>query len=430
MKILIIHYRFYEDSGPESYLFKIKDLLEKYGHEVIPFSLNYNRNKATQFSEYFVNVVGDKNQFNYSLQPGLSIKEKIKIIRNLFYNSDAHESLNRLITNNRPDVVYTLQFWGKLSASVIDSCYQNRIPVILRLSDYGLICSKNTLYRKGSICEKCVKNPFSVVHHKCVDDSYTKSLLNFLALSSFNILGYRKMIDSFVFPSKKMLNVFKDSTRYNKVNCLHLPTFVPSSDLIKPKNILFSEQPTFGYIGRIAEDKGVHVIINALCILADENIRPNFIIIGDTNNQYAKDLMKKCTINHLNNVQFLGYLTKDKLNDHLNDVSFLVIPSIWFDNMPNSLLEAQSASIPVIVSDIGSLPELVTNKKNGFLFDSGNKNSLANVIKYALSIGRDDYVLMSRDSLSWVADYCDEVRHYEKLVNIFEHSIRNYEKLD
>ena len=57
MKILLIHYRYYEASGPERYLFNISKLLNDYGHEVIPFSLDYQKNRSSEYSKYFAKPV-------------------------------------------------------------------------------------------------------------------------------------------------------------------------------------------------------------------------------------------------------------------------------------------------------------------------------------------------------------------------------------
>ena len=147
MKILIVHYPYHPLSGPERYLFNVMDLLKRNGHTVIPFSINYANNIPSEFEKYFVEPIGDKNTHSYSAQTDLSISDKIEIVKNSFYHKEAWEKLNELIKTEEPDVAYFLQFFGKLSISIFDACHENNIPVILRLSDYGLICSKNIFYR-------------------------------------------------------------------------------------------------------------------------------------------------------------------------------------------------------------------------------------------------------------------------------------------
>ena len=58
MKIIVAHYKFYFQGGPERYLFKFMELARQNGAEVIPFSVNYPTNEETEYDRYFV---GDEN---------------------------------------------------------------------------------------------------------------------------------------------------------------------------------------------------------------------------------------------------------------------------------------------------------------------------------------------------------------------------------
>ena len=59
MKIIIVNYRYFISGGPERYLFNIKDLLEKNGHEVIPFSVKSRHNQPSGYEQYFLSAVGE-----------------------------------------------------------------------------------------------------------------------------------------------------------------------------------------------------------------------------------------------------------------------------------------------------------------------------------------------------------------------------------
>ena len=97
MKILLIHYRYYQASGPERYLFNIKKLLESKGHEVIPFSLKYKDNNHSKMSKYFPEPIGSNGEFHYSLQENLHPLKQINMVKNAFFNSNVYHGLNRLI---------------------------------------------------------------------------------------------------------------------------------------------------------------------------------------------------------------------------------------------------------------------------------------------------------------------------------------------
>ena len=59
----------------------------------------------------------------------------------------------------------------------------------------------------------------------------------------------------------------------------------------------------------------------------------------------------------------------------------MVLPSVWFENSPNVILEAFASRTPVVVSRLGGMAELVVNGENGFHFDAGNAQDLASVLQ-------------------------------------------------
>ena len=61
----------------------------------------------------------------------------------------------------------------------------------------------------------------------------------------------------------------------------------------------------------------------------------------------------------------------------------LVLPSIWYENFPRTLVEAFGAGLPVIASRIGSLAELVEDGKTGLLFEPGDANDLCRTMRWA-----------------------------------------------
>jgi len=425
LKILIIHYRYYPVSGPERYLFNVKELFERNGHTVIPFSTNYDQNIETEYNKYFVDPIGDKSQFSYSKNSSISLKDKFKISRNYFYNKNVYKNLSALIKEEKPDVAYVLQFFGKLSIAVFDACKDAGIPVVLRLSDYGLLCSNNIFFRNNKVCTECLICHVSCIKHKCVHNSLSKSILNYSVLKFGYIRRFPKKIDSIVTPSIYMKRIFEGSNYFKENSIVHLPTFFLTSDLKGLHEITDTNYIDFCYFGRIEVDKGVDIFINALLILKEKGILPKVIIAGDINNSFAEGLINHCIIEKLDNVHFLGNLKKPELLKTISACRFSVLPSVWYDNMPNSLIESQFASIPVIASNIGSFPELIEDGYNGFLFNTGNGEDLAKKMEYAMSLNITQFEVLKENCLKWVNDYCSEDKHYTKLIALFNDVIFN-----
>jgi glycosyltransferase involved in cell wall biosynthesis len=425
VKIILIHYRYYEASGPESYLFNIKKVLEDNGHEVIPFSLNYPENINSKYSEFFPTPVTSKFHINNE-KKNITLISKLKIIKNGFYNVEAYKHLKALILATKPDVAYVLQYGTKLSTSIFDILSIQKVPIVLRISDFNLICAKNTFYRKGSTCTKCINNKRYSVYYKCVHGSLIQSILYFIIQKFNEYRKFEKKISAIVSPSNFSRNLISSEQQFSSTKIVHIPTFTPKIDTHSerkniPRHVAGSLK--ICYVGRIADDKGVDILIEAIMNLINKGLDVHLDVIGDDNNNYTKLLKEKSSLLHSCNIVFKGHLPKEMARKVYQNYHFSVIPSKWFDNMPNSLIESCMSGVPVIVSRIGSLSELVTDGYNGYTFNTNDSSDLESVIERLFYISQYEYNKLSVNSFSWVNEHCDQNLHYSRLIDLFNEVI-------
>ena len=119
----------------------------------------------------------------------------------------------------------------------------------------------------------------------------------------------------------------------------------------------------------------------------------------------------------IRNVDFLGFKSGKELDEIIDNARFSLIPSIWYDNLPNVALESFIHGKPVIASNIGSLPELVEDGYNGYLFEAKNEKDLIEKIK---QLDDDNLVkLMGKNSKKQLIDKFSKEKHYEKLIELF-----------
>ena len=186
MKIIIVNYRYFISGGPERYLFNVKDLLEKNGHEVIPFSIKSKLNEPSQYENYFLDPIGEDNEVYFSEYKKANVKTILKSFSRMFYSFEAKKETNCLIQDVNPDLIYVLYYQNKISPSIFDAAVKNRIPVVHRISDFGQICANALFYRPGSkdICERClIGSKFNAISNKCVYDSYIYSSIKVVSLN-------------------------------------------------------------------------------------------------------------------------------------------------------------------------------------------------------------------------------------------------------
>ena len=134
-----------------------------------------------------------------------------------------------------------------------------------------------------------------------------------------------------------------------------------------------------GYIGTIADYKGLHVLTAAMDrLLEREDIRCDIHGSLTTAPTYAEDLKS-----HTKNprTRFHGRFASHALPGILAEVDVLVVPSLWWENSPLTIHEAFMAGLPVIGSDIGGMAEFVRDGENGLLFRVGDPADLAEKIE-------------------------------------------------
>ena len=132
------------------------------------------------------------------------------------------------------------------------------------------------------------------------------------------------------------------------------------------------------FIGRLHKVKGVEYLINAMKLIENSKIdNLKLLIIGDgTEKRKLKQLSNELK---LDNISFLGSISQKEIPRYLISSDIFVLPSLS-EGFPVSIMEAFASGLPIIVSNVGGIPEIVENKVNGFIVEPKNSNQIANKI--------------------------------------------------
>lgn len=394
-------------------MFNIKRVLEEHGHEVIPFSVHSNKNVPTEYSKYFVKPIGGLDA-TYFDEVKKTPKSVWQMLTRSIYSLEVKKAIQKEIKDVNPDLVYIIHFVNKLSPSVIRGAKQMGVPVVLRLSDYFLLCPRFDFLCERRICEECLTKGYrSCIRKRCVKGSLFVSAVRVLSMKVHNLIKVYRDVDAFITPSeflKKKLS--SNSFDERKIHCI--PTFAVQEKLFKVNHTI----GTYGlYFGRISEEKGVETLVHAYERLPDHFLK----IVGDDMTNEAVRLKAYTAERGLGNIEFLGFKSDGKLEELIHGSRFVTIPSIWYDNLPNTALEAFQQAKPVIASDIGSLPELVEDGYNGYLFEPGNVEELVEKIR---SLDSDERVLeLGNNSRQRFEEKFMAEKHYEALMGVFRNVI-------
>jgi glycosyltransferase involved in cell wall biosynthesis len=171
-----------------------------------------------------------------------------------------------------------------------------------------------------------------------------------------------KHVDCFLSPSIFTLN--KHLEMGLDIPIKHMPYFLPTPNE-ETENVQTekeSEKPYFLFVGRLEEIKGVQ---NIIPVFKKQN-NYNLIIAGD--GEYRETLEEQA--GDASNILFLGRIDQQRLQGLYKTALALIVPSICFETFGIIIIEAFSRKTPVIVNNLGALPEVVEESGGGFIFEN------------------------------------------------------------
>ncbi len=408
MKILIINKFYYLKGGSERYAFELAKLLENHGHKVISFSMQDEKNIKSKFSKYFIKNVN---------------LEKFNIINifKFFHNYEAVRKLEKLIKDEKPDIAHLHNIAHQLTPAIIKVLKKHKIPMVQTLHDYKLICPNAKLFSRGRVCEKCQGGKYyNCLLNNCLHNSKLKSFMGMLeAYLNNKIFKYYKEVNLFIAPSQFMKDVcVKFGVRENKIRVIY--NFIDTDAYSKKKNTNSENEENYIlYFGRLAEEKGIGSLLKAM---TEINCDIKLKIVGEGpelfNFQFS---IFNFQLN--DRVELLGAKYGDELIEIVKNAKAVVIPSLWPENMPYSVLEALALGKIVIASNIGGLPEIINHGKNGLLFRAGDSKDLAEKINLIMSETEDNtFQIEAKNSLKRF----DKKSHYQKIIQLYSQVINNF----
>lgn len=411
MKIALVNYRYFISGGPERYYFNIKEILEKKGHEVIPFSIKSSRNLPNGYEKYFLDIVDDEVYF---AQAKKSVKVILKSFTRMFYSFEAKRKFKQLLSDTKPDLVYIMQMHNKISPSIVDAAKEMHIPVVHRISDFQYMCPNALFYndRKG-VCEDCLKGKrLNCVKYRCVLNSPVYSAIKMAAKWLHDVMKVTKKINAFVVPSSFTLEKLKEyGIPENKL--FHIPTFFN----LKEDNPIVEYKPFILFVGRIEKQKGLMTLIKAF-----ENTDYNLKIIGFSNDGY-EDELKNYLKDKKHNIEFLGRKSFEEIVPYLKSCLCTTVPSEWYDNFPNVILESFAYKKAVIATNFGSLPELVHDNQTGLTFKYADIQNFKEKIKYMFE-HESEAKLMGENGYNQILSSYSPVQHYNQLMKLFNQIVK------
>lgn len=344
----MVNNQLYVLGGSETYMFSVGEELVKQGHKV----------------EYFGREDPDHKHGNRFGIYAINSKNPLDMIVN-------HENVRRfakLLDLYKPDIIHFNLIYFALTPAIIYEAKKRGIPTIQTVHDPKIVCPCHRFYieHTGKPCLDCVKsNSFSkCLKNKCIKGSFLKSVLAVKESSYYMNKKTYHLIDKYIFVCKFMMKQHIGHGVTKKQSTV-LHNF---SRIEKRNSIQKANQKYVLYFGRLGREKGAEIL--AEVCKKTPNIQYKFVGSGD-----MEYLFKG-----LNNCELLGFKSGKELEDLIAGAVCSVLPSIWYENCPMTVLESIALGTPVIGANIGGIPELIDSGKTGLIFESGNAEALKKCI--------------------------------------------------
>jgi len=339
--------------GIESYTYNMSSYLCQNGHKVSIVASQNNQKFFHKINNNGVSIYHINSQDD--LFPGSWRIDKIFPILCVNYSRKVAKKINQIIAEKNIEIVESPDW------QLEGLCFSlnKKIPIVVRLHGYNSIADHFIFNRKMNfyfrtlfaLKKKLLVNADIIT---AVSNNYANLIANHLNINREKIITIYNGID---------INMFNPGQNQNK-------------------------KPYILFVGRIHERKGVDIFLKAIPIVLREYPEVEFICIGaDTLKRnkngdcisYRKYISNFLNKNEIVKVKFLDPMPYEKLVDYFRNALCTAVPS-QYEALPMTVIESMACGTTVIASNVGGIPEIIDDYKDGLLIEPNNYINLAKAI--------------------------------------------------
>jgi glycosyltransferase involved in cell wall biosynthesis len=280
------------------------------------------------------------------------------------WSRGAAKQVRELVEETSAEIVHCHNLFPALSPAVLRAAHGAGAATVMTLHNYRLLCLPATLLRDGRVCEDCLgRLPWRGVVHRCYRGSAAGSAALATSLAVHRVLGTFDRVDLYLAVSEF-------------VRAKHVEAGVPAERVAVKPNFAWSARRRAGageyflFSGRLSPEKGVRTLLDTW-----RHVRARLVIVGD--GPEAETLRRGAP----RNVDFRGAVESEEIPPLIARARAVILPSVWYEGAPRSLLEAYAAGVPALASSIGALPGLVEDQITGLLVPPGDPAALAAAVE-------------------------------------------------
>ena len=188
-------------------------------------------------------------------------------------------------------------------------------------------------------------------------------------------LKYAKFIACISHYCRSQVMLFSESQDWHKLKVVHCGIDFNHYQAIQAPSDKTSDTPVkLIYVGRLAHEKGVSVLIRSLIKLKQEGVAYELTLVGD--GPERRELEKLVASQGLQaNIIFHGYADQNTVRQKLLASDIFVLPS-FAEGVPVSFMEAMASGVPVVGTNVGGVSELIEHGVTGLVVPPADEASL------------------------------------------------------
>lgn len=220
-----------------------------------------------------------------------------------------------------------------------------------------------------------------------------------VAISSFGRSQLMRQCSCDQWPKIKMVHCAVDDT-FLRAEALEVPV-----------------APRLVCVGRLCEQKGQLLLLEALKVLAEHGIDFEMVLAGD--GEMRGEVEKRIQEYGLQSkVQITGWISGEQVKEHILASRAMVLPS-FAEGLPVVIMEALALQRPVVSTYVAGIPELVKNGENGWLVPAGSVSDLVQALKEVLAASPEELQRLGSVGAAKVAEQHHAVVEAQKLLTFF-----------
>jgi glycosyltransferase involved in cell wall biosynthesis/MoaA/NifB/PqqE/SkfB family radical SAM enzyme len=381
------------------------------------------------------------NDFTYTTELDISdpriLVHLVNVPRAKYSDTFSHlkvESLfQQILVNFKPDIVH-FGHLNHLSLKLPKIAYQNNIPSIFTLHDFWLMCPRGQFLQRNSntpweLCDgqdddkcaqKCYIGKFSGTEETFNGErEYWKKWISHRMELARSVIEYS---DILIAPSKFLQNKFANEFNVPSEKSIYLD-YGFDLNRLKGRKKEKGAGVVFGYIGTHTPQKGIHLLIKAFAKLnSDAKLKIWGYLREDT--PALKALVTELPAYIQQRIEWRGgYVNENIVEEVFNKVDAIIVPSIWGENSPLVIHEAQQVRVPVITADYGGMSEYVRHMSNGLLFKHRDIDDLVQKMQMVidnpsllLKLASKGYLYSESSNIPSINDHVYEIEGIYKRV--------------